>query len=1003
MSNRFHNKFHRHNHHTTPTDRSGKYPDSAYDPLASPEAPFRGEFYVDGNITTLSSVSALGDLYASNGTYHEDVTIEGNLSVLGTTAEFPNIGLGEDNSVVILNSSGFLKTDEINPAVWDTTAKFISASDTDLTTGYIPKAGNIFGVQDSVIFDDGTNVGIGTNALGAKLTVSGTLSISDTATIGTIADNLTNTSIVVESNGLLQKRTLNAAAFDTTSRFVSASDTNLNVNYLTKATNSNGIDESIVFDDGTTVTAKGALSSTGNFTSNGTATIGTIADDLTNTSIVVENNGLLQKRTLNAAAFDTTSRFVSASDADLSVNYLTKATNSNGIDESIVFDDGTNVGIGETAPEGKLHVKSGSAGLVIAQTNSTGIFESSSNAYVSILSPNAQYAGVVMGGPGNPYGAYMSWNHDNNALKVATAHSGGAIQLLVNTEQEAVRILSGGNVGIGTTNPKEKLTVSGNLSTSGTATIGTIATDNANNSFVVETNGLLQKRTLNVAAGNTTATFVSASDGALSVNYLTKATDSNGIDDSIISDNGSLVYVGGNVTISGNLTALGNSYFANTLFTTTSSISVVNYGPGPAIYAYQSSGNQDIASFYDGDGVEVLHVGNCPPGELYGKVGINESNPNKELTVRGSVSASGTLNLGTINTNAASDSIVVLGTGNILEKRTIDSRAWGSSLVDGTGTANRVAYWTASNTIAADSDFFFDGTNVGIGTTSPGVGVKLDVAGTIAADYLRLDATDGVAEGGEIQLKGAGTYGDLQIDNHSGNLRLHTLGVNNHFQILGGGSTTALRVENGGAYIGSIATGTTDSVIIESSGTLQKRTIDSTAWNPGATYQPIITGAATTIVSSNLTQSMALVSDASGKVAASSITSTELGYLYGVTSLIQSQLDGKQNSWGVPFGTSTVTPAATTALPAFNDIILNNQTGPVTITAFSGGVTGVTYTITNESPHAVTLDTSASLFVRGGNSWSSHNCTTNTEGYIVLPQNFSCSLRMKSATTGSAW
>ena len=42
-----------------------------------------------------------------------------------------------------------------------------------------------------------------------------------------------------------------------------------------------------------------------------------------------------------------------------------------------------------------------------------------------------------------------------------------------------------------------------------------------------------------------------------------------------------------------------------------------------------------------------------------------------------------------------------------------------------------------------------------------------------------------------------------------------------------------------------------------------------------------ITGAATTITSSNLTASRALVSDGSGKVAASSITSTELGYLSG--------------------------------------------------------------------------------------------------------------------------
>jgi hypothetical protein len=54
-----------------------------------------------------------------------------------------------------------------------------------------------------------------------------------------------------------------------------------------------------------------------------------------------------------------------------------------------------------------------------------------------------------------------------------------------------------------------------------------------------------------------------------------------------------------------------------------------------------------------------------------------------------------------------------------------------------------------------------------------------------------------------------------------------------------------------------------------------------------------ITGGATTITSSNLTASRALLSDGSGKVAVSAVTSTELGYLDGVTSAIQTQLNGK--------------------------------------------------------------------------------------------------------------
>jgi len=54
-----------------------------------------------------------------------------------------------------------------------------------------------------------------------------------------------------------------------------------------------------------------------------------------------------------------------------------------------------------------------------------------------------------------------------------------------------------------------------------------------------------------------------------------------------------------------------------------------------------------------------------------------------------------------------------------------------------------------------------------------------------------------------------------------------------------------------------------------------------------------ITGAATTIVSSDLTASRAVQSNGAGKVAVSSVTSTELGYVSGVTSAIQTQLGTK--------------------------------------------------------------------------------------------------------------
>lgn len=58
MLDRFHSKFHRYNHHTTPT--SG-FPDSALDPIAAPSDPFQGPFCVLGtvsatNVTSLSNI-----------------------------------------------------------------------------------------------------------------------------------------------------------------------------------------------------------------------------------------------------------------------------------------------------------------------------------------------------------------------------------------------------------------------------------------------------------------------------------------------------------------------------------------------------------------------------------------------------------------------------------------------------------------------------------------------------------------------------------------------------------------------------------------------------------------------------------------------------------------------------------------------------------------------------------------------------------------------------------
>lgn len=85
--------------------------------------------------------------------------------------------------------------------------------------------------------------------------------------------------------------------------------------------------------------------------------------------------------------------------------------------------------------------------------------------------------------------------------------------------------------------------------------------------------------------------------------------------------------------------------------------------------------------------------------------------------------------------------------------------------------------------------------------------------------------------------------------------------------------------------------------------------------------QATITGGASTIASSNLTTNRALISDGSGKVAVSAVTSTELGYLDGVTSNVQTQLNGKSASGHTHnyAGSSSAGGAANSAVKATQD------------------------------------------------------------------------------------
>lgn len=78
--------------------------------------------------------------------------------------------------------------------------------------------------------------------------------------------------------------------------------------------------------------------------------------------------------------------------------------------------------------------------------------------------------------------------------------------------------------------------------------------------------------------------------------------------------------------------------------------------------------------------------------------------------------------------------------------------------------------------------------------------------------------------------------------------------------------------------------------------------------------QATITGGASTVVSSNLTANRALISNKSGKIAVSAVTSTELSYLDGVTSAIQTQLNNCMK-----FSSGTSAPSDTSGKTVWYD------------------------------------------------------------------------------------
>jgi len=200
MNNRFHSKYHRHNHHTY-TDPT--IPDAGHDPIASPESPFLGDFCIAGSLSAISPLSSYAVSFTGPGTALKvealDSVEDGGvaLQAIGNSALYGDVYItGNLYGPYIPELYG--KTGKSYTFSGGTTS--ISNNNVtlnlDLSTLYINSAGQL-----------AVNIGQLGSILNSKYNFSGglieTSLPSDTFVRSNVSVNVDNSSICLNSNGQL--------------------------------------------------------------------------------------------------------------------------------------------------------------------------------------------------------------------------------------------------------------------------------------------------------------------------------------------------------------------------------------------------------------------------------------------------------------------------------------------------------------------------------------------------------------------------------------------------------------------------------------------------------------------------------------------------------------------------------------------------------------------------------------------------------------------------------
>jgi hypothetical protein len=559
---------------------------------------------------------------------------------------------------------------------------------------------------NSLIYDNGTNVGIGTTSPSEKLHVVGSVLIEGSST-----------KLKVKGSGGYDTANItmgNAAKADSfsidTRNDPGDNKTTLSFDsYLTTGTSTITLGDNYV-NLGTAGSTRLVINSSGNvgigMTSpsqklhvSGNARVTGAYYDSNNSA---GTSGQVLSSTVTGTDWVSLSE-ISGVDGTGTANYVAKWSDADTITNSVIYDNGTNVGIGTTSPGAKLEVSQTTTDIGAIIGNTT--HNSQLQIYTAAAAKNSE---IWFGDAADADVGKIDYDHLDNSLNFTV------------NAAERMRITSSGNVGIGNTSPSNRLDVNGNMSAvllklgSPASGEGLLRYNPGSGNGIGITTGTLSSANIKLFVANNGNVGIGTTSPAARLEVKSAAPNTFFAD--FISSTGS-----GFAKIYENSNSHPLLYMADATGTTT----IVLNSSG---VSYLTSGNIIIGGTADnGDLLQVQGT-----GYFSGNVGIGTVNPSSKLDISGAVK------IDTDGTYGSEYGMVGFGGTTDGYNRIFGRTTTADGLFLASATGRGIFF--RANGGNTDHMVVTASGNVGIGTTSPQT--KLEVAGVTTSLGFRTDVTN---------------------------------------------------------------------------------------------------------------------------------------------------------------------------------------------------------------------------------------------------------------------